>query len=248
MRGRVIYMLDRIRCLSVFLCFMAVYLTGAHVLHSYTRPPTDTVSGAPATAQTYVIDAGHGGEDGGAVRDGVFEKDLNLDVALRLGALLEASGARVVYTRTEDCALYDEAVPGQHRRRDLAHRLRCMQENLDAVFISIHMNCFSDSRYDGLQVFYSANHPESRQLASTLQQFEEAHLDTDNTRKAKVAGSNIFLLQRAEGIAVLVECGFLSNDAELAKLSSAPYRSQLALTLCAGLLEYQNEKEEQKNA
>ncbi len=196
---------------------------------------------APAShIRVVVLDAGHGGEDGGAVApDGTAEKELNLAVAERLRALLEASGIRVVMTRDSDRMLYDPESDYQGKKKalDLLARRRIAEETENAVFISIHMNMFpSDSSCRGLQVWYSPNHPGSRPLAESVQNFTKDFLQPENHRKAKSATSGIYLLHRLQIPAVLIECGFLSNPEELALLSSPEYQDTLALNLFLAIM------------
>ncbi|MBE6545815.1 MAG: N-acetylmuramoyl-L-alanine amidase [Ruminococcaceae bacterium] len=189
---------------------------------------------------TVVIDAGHGGEDGGAVgKSGVYEKDLNLAIAALLSEQLRACGIRTVMTRTEDILLYDPASDyrGQKKVQDLATRRRIAEEQKNAVFVSIHMNAFPQERYSGLQVYCSPHHPDSLLLAETIRERVCASLQPDNRRAVKIAGSEIFLLDRLSCPAVLVECGFLSNAEECARLEQGEYRQQLALCISMSILE-----------
>ncbi len=188
---------------------------------------------------TVVLDAGHGGEDGGAVSSaGAAEKSLNLSIALTLGDMLSACGIDVIYTRTDDNGLYDGAVAGHRKMADLKNRLAVRRAYPDALFLSIHMNTFSDPRCHGMQIFYSDNDPSSKQLAEHLRQANRTYLQTDNTRVCKAADASIYLLDRAEGTTVLAECGFLSNPDEAARLLTAEYREQTAAVLCVGILNY----------
>ncbi|MBP3919027.1 MAG: N-acetylmuramoyl-L-alanine amidase [Clostridia bacterium] len=186
-----------------------------------------------------VLDAGHGGEDGGAVSaDGVAEKTLNLSIVLMLGDMLEAAGVPVVYTRTDDNGLYDGAVPGHRKMADLKNRLAVWSQYPGALFVSVHMNTFSSAKYRGMQVFYSKNKEESKALAEIIRETNQTCLQPENTRACKAADSSIFLLDRCEGTAVLAECGFLSNPEEAALLSDAAYREKVAGVLCASILNY----------
>ncbi|MGM9624071.1 MAG: N-acetylmuramoyl-L-alanine amidase [Eubacteriales bacterium] len=198
-----------------------------------------TEAAAPKSIRTprVVLDAGHGGEDGGAVSaDGVMEKTLNLSIVLTLGDMLEAAGIPVVYTRTDDNGLYDGAVPGHRKMTDLKNRLAVWEQYPDAILVSVHMNTFSAARYHGMQVFYGVQSEESALLAETIRQNNQNYLQPDNTRACKPAGSSIYLLDRCRGSAVLVECGFLSNPDEAALLSEASYREKIAAVLCASIL------------
>lgn len=180
---------------------------------------------------TVILDAGHGGEDGGAVGNGsTYEKDLNLAITLKIGELLEDNGINVVYTRTEDILLYDRNVDYTNRKKalDLAARVKIAEETPNSIFISIHMNSFPKTQYKGLQVYYSKNHPKSKELALAIQSGVKSDLQPDNTRKITEATSRIFLLDRIERPAVLIECGFLSNYEECRLLSTEIYQNQLA--------------------
>lgn len=189
----------------------------------------------------FVIDAGHGGADGGAsTPDGTFEKDLNLSVALNLGMMLESSGKNVIYTRDGDYMLGGNST-GSRKMQDLSARLKYGNETPNAVFISIHMNKFAQSKYSGLQVFYSDNNELSQKLAGIIQSNSGKFLLPDNDREIKKAGSNIYLLKNMKNPAVLVECGFLSNPAECEKLKSESYRMELAAVIYSSVIEFSGE-------
>ncbi len=214
-------------------------LAGASAVFA-ARAKTGLEVAADGAVPTVVIDAGHGGEDGGAVSaGGLLEKDVNLDIALRLRDLLTANGIPVVMTRTEDTLLYDKNANYQGRKKalDLAARRQIAEETPDCLFVSIHMNAYPDARYDGLQVWYSPNHPASASVAETIQRTARELLQPENDREIKAAGSSIYLLHRLTVPAVLVECGFLSNPAEAAKLSTDDYRGQVAFTLFLAISE-----------
>ncbi len=190
---------------------------------------------------TVVLDAGHGGEDGGAVSTSeIFEKDVNLEIAFLLRDLLEANGVRVVMTRETDTLLYDKNADYEGRKKvlDLAARRKIGEETENAVFISIHMNAYPDAREKGLQVWYSPHHEESVFLAKTLQSTAKLHLQPENKRQVKEATSRIYLLDRLTCPAVLVECGFLSNPEEAERLASDEYQHRLALVLFLSIMEW----------
>ena len=192
---------------------------------------------------TVVIDAGHGGRDGGAVAgDGTLEKHLNLSVAKKLKALLESADIRVVMTRETDIELASPDSP--HKKADdLNARLNLAREYENAVFVSIHMNRFPVEKYRGLQVYYSENHEKSLSLAQTVQNVSEETLRNTQDRRVKPAGDSIYLMKHLEIPAVLVECGFLSNPEETALLKSEAYQEKLAMCLYASLLRYFSENE-----
>ena len=200
-------------------------------------------SAQPETEQkipyTIVIDAGHGGEDGGTQsKQGLFEKDVNLAIAEMLNDMLRAAGVATVMTRTEDILLYDKNADYQGRKKvlDLAARRRIAESTENALFISIHMNAFPQTQYHGLQVFYSPHQTKSKELADLIQQTTKEILQPDNDRKTKKATSSIYLLDRLTCPAVLVECGFLSNLTEAEKLSNDEYRQQVAMVLFSAIM------------
>ena len=208
--------------------------------------PKTSVSSRPRDTVTIIIDAGHGGEDGGAVGvGGVVEKDLNLDIALRLSDMLRASGIKVIMTRTEDILLYDRNVDYMGRKKilDLRARMEVCQKTPNAIFVSIHMNSFPLEKYSGLQVWCAPDSPDSLSLASSIQSAVRKTLQPENDRRVKTAGSNIYLIHDNPGTAVLIECGFLSNTEECAKLAREEYRKELSFIIFSAIVEHINDTE-----
>jgi N-acetylmuramoyl-L-alanine amidase len=204
-------------------------------------PLARPVLGGGEEGPVFVLDAGHGGEDAGALGvDGTREKDLNLAVTQLLGEMLTAAGQRVVYTRTEDRLLYTEAqnIRGQRKMYDLRNRLALAEETPGAILVSIHMNKFPAPQYSGLQVYYGTGDANSRLLAETIQNGVRADLQPRNKRACRAAGEAIYLLHRATMPAVLIECGFLSNPAECQKLSDKDYQRQLSFSIFCAMIEY----------
>lgn len=204
---------------------------------------------AAASLQTrlplVILDAGHGGEDGGAVAaDGTNEKDLNLSLTLKLNQKLQSLGLQTQLTRRGDSLHYgtDDGTMRQKKVADLRYRLEQTQRTPDCLLLSIHQNQFSDPRYDGAQVFYSGNHPQSAVLAQCLQTAIVQQTQPDNTRQIQQSGAEIFLLHSAQVPAVMVECGFLSNPQELSKLKDDDYQQRLAAAIAAGLLNFLNNR------
>jgi len=201
--------------------------------------PTDALPEVPVI----VLDAGHGGEDGGASGiDGTLEKTLNLQIADTMAQVAKLLGYPVLLTRTDDTLLYDRYgdlsdYTGKKKTYDLRNRLRVTEESGCTVFCSIHMNKFPQSQCSGLQVYYSPHHPNSQKYAALLQSYDRTFLAPDNTREIKKATSDIYLLHRMELPAILVECGFLSNPEECASLQNPSYQLQLSAVLVAALVE-----------
>lgn len=188
-----------------------------------------------------IIDAGHGGFDGGAVAsDGTIEKDINLNIALILGELLSINGYDVVYTRTSDVGTEDdESVNISNRKKsDLKNRLDIMSKHPDSLFISIHLNKFTAGTANGAQVFYSPSFNESKKLSAHIQDSIKTNLQPSNNRVIKKGDKNVYLLYNARVPSVIVECGFLSNANELKKLKDPTYQKQMAFCIFEGIIKY----------
>ena len=191
-----------------------------------------------------VLDAGHGGEDPGAIGvTGVYEKDLNLQLVLQIGNILEEKGYIVVYTRTEDKLLYneDQNIKGIRKISDLKNRCEAANKYPDSIFVSIHMNSFGEGKYSGLQVYYSPEDDDSRLLADKIQSSVKDSLQKENNRTIK-QGDGMYLLENTEPTAVLIECGFLTNKTECEKLSQKEYQKELSFSIVCGIIEYVEEK------
>lgn len=237
----------RFTILIAIYCFVfCAVLCALYFLYVALTPPRIDALMQAANAQAaekpqVILDAGHGGRDGGAVGvTGLVEKDLNLEIAALLDDFLRVSGIPTQMTRRADSLVCDEHDPtlrGKFKQTDLKNRVALAEANPQSLFVSIHMNNFPVEKYHGLHVYYSPHAEESRRLASSIQSNTAALLQPDNTRKIKPAGSNIFLLDRIRTTAVLVECGFISNRAESAKLADETYRKQLALVLAASIVQ-----------
>ena len=201
--------------------------------------PSITTSNQPNDLPTVIIDPGHGGEDSGTIgTNGKFEKDLNMEISLKLGDYLNASGYNVIYTRTEDKLLYSEAenIKGFRKITDLKNRVKIANSYENAILISIHMNSFGQSECKGLQVYYAENE-NSRSLASNIQDSVKNKIQATNKRTIK-AGKDIYVLENASIPAVLIECGFLSNPEECENLSEKEYQKELCFAILCGIIEY----------
>ena len=196
-------------------------------------------------AITVVIDAGHGGEDAGAVAtDGTLEKDLNLEISSLVNALCILNGINTKMTRENDMLLYDyyndlENYKGQKKVYDLKNRLKIAEEHPNALYVGIHMNKFSQSKYKGTQIYYSKNNEISEEVASDLSKRIKDYLQPKNNRQIKGADSSIYILNNIKNPAILVECGFLSNEEELNNLKNEEYRASLALLIFSSICQYQ---------
>lgn len=193
---------------------------------------------------TIVIDPGHGGLDGGAVSEtGICEKDINLKIAIYLSEFLRLSDVECILTRSDDIMLEPEHRSSSSKKRaDLIARTEIANRYDNGIFISIHQNKFPNSRYRGLQVFYSKNHPESSKLATVIKENNNSILDFKNERCIKPSGKEIYVLDTLNIPAVLIECGFLSNADELELLTSEKYQKELAFMLYTSVMKYLYEK------
>lgn len=178
-----------------------------------------------------IIDAGHGGEDGGATScTGKLESAYNLEIALKLNDLLHLLGYDTKMIRTEDISIYTRGGSiAQKKVSDLKERVRIVNETEGALLLSIHQNNFQDSRYSGAQVFYTSTEG-SRELATELQSAFVSTLNRGSNRKCKKS-EGIYLMEHIQCAGVLIECGFLSNSEEEAKLNSASYQKKLCCVI-----------------
>ena len=184
---------------------------------------------------TIVIDAGHGGIDGGAVScSGVAESQLNLEIALRLEAVMQLLGFDTVMIRRTDTSVYTEGnTIASQKISDLKERVRMVNETENAILVSIHQNTYPDGRYSGAQVFYGGE-DESAALAKKLQTNLNQTLCRDSRRECKKA-QGVYLMQNIQCIGVLVECGFLTNPQEEGQLRSSEYQKKLSCVIAATL-------------
>lgn len=185
-----------------------------------------------------IIDAGHGGVDGGASScTGVLESQINLEIALRLDDLLHLLGMDTLMTRTTDISIYTEGESIAAKKvSDLKNRVRIANENNNGILISIHQNHFSDNRYSGAQVFYAKSQG-SEVLARSIQSSLIQTLNPGSKRQAKKA-DGVYLMQNVQIPGVLIECGFLSNPAEEEKLRSASYQKKLCCVISSAISTY----------
>lgn len=199
-----------------------------------------------STKKTIIIDAGHGGMDGGCVGvNGCLEKDINLAIVKDLEQLLTASGFNVVLTRSEDVSIYDEGVEGIRNQKvsDMENRLEIIKSYPDSIFLSIHQNQFTQSEYFGAQMFYTTKNAGNFQLAQIMQSCF-AELQPGNNREIKLIDNNLYLFKDTPQVALLIECGFLSNENDAKNLSDSEYQKKVAFTIYRGLLQYLNNTEQ----
>lgn len=180
--------------------------------------------------QIIVIDAGHGGEDPGKVGvNGELEKDINLQIAQKVKALLEQQGIEVLMTRQDDSAL-------DSKLEDMKQRVTLINETKPVLAVSIHQNSYSDSSVRGAQVFYYTDSEVSKEAALMMQE-ELKQMDTAHAREAK--GNNTFyMLKKTNVPIIIVECGFLSNPEEAKLLTTEEYQDKIAQVISTGIVKW----------
>ncbi len=189
----------------------------------------------------FILDAGHGGEDGGAVAyDGTLEKKLNLEICNNLSLYFELFGIDYVIIRDGDFSIGDTSLPTIRKRKasDIYKRYEIINSYDNSVLLSIHQNMFSVEKYYGTQVFYDGKFSESEELSKELQFTVKNTIQPDNNRKIKKTDKSIYLLYEAQRPSVMVECGFMSNLNELEKLKNTEYQSQLSYFLTKGIIQF----------
>jgi len=216
---------------------LTVLTVGALRFLSAARPAF--APAAPRAARTFVIDAGHGGEDGGAVAaDGTAESAINLAVAVRLEALLALLGEDTAMTRREDVSIYSDgaATLRQKKTSDLRNRAALVRGTPNAVLVSVHQNSLPGvPSVRGAQVFYGRE-AAGEALAAAVQAALNKAINTGNEKQAKQIDPSIYLMKHADCPAILVECGFLSNAQEAALLQTPAHQTRLAVAVAAGIL------------
>lgn len=234
--------IETVLCLTLLFGFAGLCLFGRSASQAIM-----TAGKAKASAEKPVItiDAGHGGADGGCVSvNGAVEKNINLNILLTLRDTMTVMGYDVNCTRESDVSIYDKGVEGLKNQKlsDMKNRLAIFGKYSDGISVSIHQNQFTDSKYSGAQMFYSEKNPEGEQLAKIMQERFHSVLQPENERAAKAVGDELYLLDNTINPAVMIECGFLSNPDEAAKLESEEYQKQVAFTIMTGIKEYERSK------
>lgn len=230
------------KVLTGFICVILFFLFIVMMITSVSDIKLSVSSETVKTLPDLIVDAGHGGEDGGAVSDnGVLEKDINLLIANDTADLLYLFGFDVTKTRSDDTALSTNGDTVRSRKvDDMKKRLEIFNSSDNNVVISIHQNKFTESEYYGTQIFYSPNNEKSKILAENIKFSVKSLLQPENERECKKADSGIYLLNNTDKPAVIVECGFISNNEELQKLLTDSYQKQMSYSIVTGFLDYYN--------
>ena len=224
----------KIVTVTVYLLIVSAFLAAAYGASIATTTVAQLIP--PERDHTIVIDAGHGGVDGGATScTGILESQFNLEISLKLEDLFHLLGYQTKMIRRTDISVYTSGETIAAKKvSDLRNRVRLVSETEDPVLISIHQNTFPDGRYKGAQVFYSEN---GKDLASAIQHALVAYIHNGNNRTEKQA-EGVYLMQHVDCVGILIECGFLSNPEEEALLRDAAYQKKLCAIIASATAEF----------
>ena len=235
-------MLNKVKKILAVLCVVAILMT---VIGLYFGRLNFALASVYITAKKLplvIIDAGHGGFDGGCVGvDGSYEKDINLQISLKLNDLMQQLGFKTLLVRDNDCSVETDGTTIRERKKsDIKNRYSYMTNNSDCVYLSVHQNQYSASSVKGAQMFYTPDNDKSKQLAQHIQNNVASYVQADNKRKIKPCTKDVYIIHYApkEATAVLIECGFLSNYSDLSNLKDAQYQKKLCFSICIGVLDW----------
>ena len=201
------------------------------------RESAQMIQSAATDPITVLIDVGHGGADSGKVGvNGALEKDINLQISLRLQSLLREAGINALLTRDTDKGLYQET-DSNKKFADMKARIQMMTDVDADIVVSIHQNSYSKSSVSGAQVFYYTSSDQGEQLAQAIQDGFDYALGDRNTRSIK-ANKDYYILVHSPIVSVICECGFLSNPEEADLLTTSDYQQKIAQSICNGILNY----------
>ena len=222
----------------IFCCCTVLGLAAVLWAGYYTLPATSAFAPATHSPVTWVVDPGHGGEDGGAVSpDGVAESHLNLSVSTRVNDLLRFTGQHTIMTRAEDASIHTEGSTIRARKAsDIRNRVALVNDTENAILLSIHQNSLPSSPVThGAQVFWNRQEG-GETLARVVQDSLNGCVNAGNEKLPKKIPDTIYLMNHVTVPAVLVECGFLSNTEETRRLQEPSYQTKLAAAITAGCL------------
>ena len=210
----------------VLALFLAIGVAGSRMVTVFGSSPLEN-------RRCVIIDAGHGGEDGGAsTREGVLESNINLQIALRLNDLMQLLGIQTKMIRTQDISVYTQGETIAAKKvSDLKNRVKTVNETQNALLVSIHQNHYAQSQYSGAQVFYAQTQG-SKDLAQQLQSALVSAVNPGSKRMCKKS-EGVYLMRNIQCTGILVECGFLSNPEESAKLQDPAYQQKLCSVIAS---------------
>ncbi len=221
--------------LTAIIILLIIILSFTVIFH-IKKTSKDTFHDTPISTYSVVIDAGHGGIDGGASGNlGVYEREINLQISLKLKDMFESRGYKVTLTRTDANGLYDDTSKG-FKLRDLKKRVEIIKNANPNIFISVHLNTYTSPSRRGAQVFYKKGNDYSKKLAENVQL--ELNLLKESKRMYDALSGDYYLLNSLDIPSVIVECGFLSNPEEEKLLLNDSYQKTLAKAIYNGTIRY----------
>lgn len=225
---------------SVVICCFALTAVLLACVMTVSALRERTTASETVTGKTLIIDAGHGGFDGGAVVGNDVEKDINLAIALYLSDMLKLNGYQVIMTRSDDSSTESDPNATIARRKvsDLKNRLALMREHPEATFVSVHLNKYESSGVWGAQVFYASGVTGSKELAEAVMKSLVTQVQPENKRQIKPHYNSTFILKNSPIPAIIAECGFMSNPKELSLLKTEDYQKKIAFAIFCGITEY----------
>lgn len=226
---------------SVYILVISAFVSIAVVICQNAILKVSTSNIINADEPVIIIDAGHGGLDGGAIGiDGTAEKDINLSIAIKLNEIISSYGYKTRMVRIEDISVHDTDADTVREKKvsDIHNRTALMDEYKNCIYVSIHQNKYESGSIWGAQTFYSPNDESSKILADFIQKSIVQNIQPNNKRVIKPSGTSIYVLYNATKPAVMVECGFLSNANELSQLKDENYQTQIAYSISYGIMNY----------
>lgn len=227
----------------IYIISLIIFVTISYVIVGLLqlKKNTITTNATPSTQKVIVLDAGHGKPDEGAVGlYGTTEEAINLEITLNLQRLLEQSGSKVILTRSDENGIYttnSEKIKDK-KISDIKNRVEIGNTDGVDIFVSIHLNKYSDSVYSGWQTFYQKNNEESQKLATCIQEGLNKEITETINNRTPLPLSDIYIMEHVKAPTVTVECGFLSNEKEVKQLQDTEYKKRLAWGIFMGIQEY----------
>ena len=228
------------RQITIVVCIIAMCICLYLILKNNVHKKIIQTDAIPSANKVVIIDAGHGGEDGGAIsKNGIKESDINLKIALKLQNLLEENGTTVILTRSNENAIYDEGMTTLRQKKvsDIKNRVKIGNNSNADIFISIHLNKIPQEKYYGWQCFFNEKDESSKKLAKSIQQALNETIEIENKREA-LKIKNIYIIDNVKIPTAIVECGFLSNQNEEQLLQTEEYQEKLAQGIYKGINSY----------
>ncbi|MBA9029377.1 MULTISPECIES: N-acetylmuramoyl-L-alanine amidase CwlD [Bacillaceae] len=228
-------MVRKLKYTGVALALIALFLI---VTFKFMEDDSWNAWNLPLSGKIIVLDAGHGGLDGGASAEKVLEKEISLAVTMKIRDLLQEQGALVLMTRESDKDLADESTKGVRKRKqeDLHNRVAFINESNADLFLSIHLNSIPSKRWKGAQTFYTRRFEENEKVARFIQ--TEIIRNLENTSREAKTIDQVYVMSNAKKPGALVEIGFLSNDEERGNLIQESYQEKIAAAVYNGVLRF----------